>query len=601
MNYKKQISFCILVLLGISPIYAQMDNVVEVENNYRPTVKDASKINKLPEVEESKPNHYDVQYSTTAQPTDVYTFQPITPAQNDKMIGNEKKHFASFGYGTEGNILGRVALHSDITKSLSGEIDYTIRGHQGKINRYYIDNKWESRFYSNSVNVNLTQKLKKNSSLIFGMNLGTDVFNYQAGTGLDFVYFNYANPDNGTGYPLSYLRYPASFHNDISAKYDVIYIPSTYIYNLNEYHGNTLLIPINEITDKQHNTKYGFYTELTPYSFGNFSISGDVNFELSNQKYHTNLSKKYKETLFDIKLCPEFKIDENLKFDMQLVFDNANYGMDEVKGYSTFAVIPHVYWKNKNLNVTLGVYANSNSQIAPDMTVNYHMANNLDIYAEAKGGEVCQNFTTFNKMSPYWVFLNNGGNEIEVENEFDQLRLKAGVRFSPMKNLFADINAGYDVQENRAELMNWLTEYLPTCYNPITFVDGRHFYANADIKYQWKDILTVNLFNQYNKWSNKKDYDLIWRPVFNMNWSATAQIIRNFKVGVDFIYQSFESAQYSYKQPNTCDLGASLSYTFPMGLTIYAKGNNLMNKKYDQFLGYKASGTNILLGAAITF
>ena len=138
MNYKKQISFCILVLLGISPIYAQMDNVVEVENNYRPTVKDASKINKLPEVEESKPNHYDVQYSTTAQPTDVYTFQPITPAQNDKMIGNEKKHFASFGYGTEGNILGRVALHSDITKSLSGEIDYTIRGHQGKINRYYI-------------------------------------------------------------------------------------------------------------------------------------------------------------------------------------------------------------------------------------------------------------------------------------------------------------------------------------------------------------------------------------------------------------------------------------------------------------------------------
>ena len=592
MNYKKQISFCILVLLGISPIYAQMDNVVEVENNYRPTVKDASKINKLPEVEESKPNHYDVQYSTTAQPTDVYTFQPITPAQNDKMIGNEKKHFASFGYGTEGNILGRVALHSDITKSLSGEIDYTIRGHQGKINRYYIDDKWESRFYSNSVNVNLTQKLKKNSSLIFGMNLGTDVFNYQPGSDMGIIFYNAWGNENV--YPFGHVRYPMSYYNDILAKYNV--------YTLPEFiGGGTYLVPINGETDKQHNSRYEFYTELTPYSIGNFSISGDVNFKLSNQKYHTTLSKKNKETLFDIKLCPEFKIGEDIKLDMQLVFDNAHYGMDEVKGYSTFAVIPHVSWKGKNLNVSLGAYANSNNQIAPDVTVNYHMANNLDIYAEAKGGEVRQNFTTFNQMSPYWAFLAYGSYDNKIENEFDNIRLKAGVRISPMKNLFADINAGYDVQENRAELLNWLNYYLPTCYNQITFVDGRHFYANADLKYQWKDIISVNLLNQYNKWSAKEGRDFTWRPVFNMNWSATAQIINNFKVGVDFIYQSFESVQDEYKRPNTCDLGASLSYTFPMGLTIYAKGNNLMNKKYDQFLGYKASGTNILLGAAITF
>ena len=44
---KKRI-IIILSAIVSTTAYAQMDNVVEVENNYRPVVKDANKINSLP-------------------------------------------------------------------------------------------------------------------------------------------------------------------------------------------------------------------------------------------------------------------------------------------------------------------------------------------------------------------------------------------------------------------------------------------------------------------------------------------------------------------------------------------------------------------------
>lgn len=530
------------MLIATCPLYAQMDNVVEVENNYRPTVKDANKINKLPEIEEHQPQHYNVEYSTNALSTNNYAYQPIDATQSKNLIGNEKKNFASLGYGTEGNILGRLALQTKINNSLSSNIEYSTRGHQGYIKRFYDNNEtWKSRYYSNNLRLDLSQKLNKQSTLTFGIGGTIDLFNYQ---------------------------------------------PSNYI---NDYN-----------TDKQHNNRFNIDAELSPYKFGDFQIGAEAKLVLFNQKYKTNLNDKYKETLFKLELCPEYELSKNLKIEMELGFDHADYCMDEVKGYNAFEIVPNIVWENKKFEISLGAYFNSENKIAPNVDVTYHAKKNLEFYLEAKGGEIQQNFSTFSLMSPYWILNKEHSEEIEIENEFDQLRLKAGLRINPINGLYADINAGYDIQENRAELANNLTN-TNLCYNPIVFVEGRHFYANADINYKWKDYLTVNLFNQYNKWTNKDKIDFTWRPIFNMNWSATARVIDNLKLGVDFVFQNFESSKYSYKRPDTCDLGASISYTFPMGLSLYAKGNNLLNKNYDQFLGYKTSGANVLFGAAITF
>jgi len=36
-------------------------------------------------------------------------------------------------------------------------------------------------------------------------------------------------------------------------------------------------------------------------------------------------------------------------------------------------------------------------------------------------------------------------------------------------------------------------------------------------------------------------------------------------------------------------------------LSFYLRGDNLLNKKYDAYYGYRALGANFLLGTAVTF
>ncbi|MBQ2182497.1 MAG: hypothetical protein II400_09660 [Bacteroidaceae bacterium] len=66
----------ILFAFHFTASHAQLDNVVEVENSYKPVVKDANKINVLPDIEETTTKHYNVDYANTAIPSRSFVFQP---------------------------------------------------------------------------------------------------------------------------------------------------------------------------------------------------------------------------------------------------------------------------------------------------------------------------------------------------------------------------------------------------------------------------------------------------------------------------------------------------------------------------------------------
>ena len=72
-------------------VSAQMNNVIEVENEYAPIVADANKINVLPDVEETKVNPGNIEYATTPQPVRKYIFQPMWAAQSDATVKGEKR------------------------------------------------------------------------------------------------------------------------------------------------------------------------------------------------------------------------------------------------------------------------------------------------------------------------------------------------------------------------------------------------------------------------------------------------------------------------------------------------------------------------------
>ncbi len=553
MKYNKIILLNTCLSICTLPCLAQMDNVVEVENNFRPTVKDANKVNTLPDFEQTPSTHYSVEYTTRTFHTDNFAFQPIWAARNTQLLKPEKKGFATLGYGPGTNILGRLAYTFDLSSADRLSLDLSSRGYKSDINHVVTAfPKWESRMFNTRVRAEYVHQLRPLSEFYVKAGYGTDVFNYQT--------LNTATAG----------------------------------------------------TDKQHNDLIDLNVGITSYTWEQFGISGEAELHTFGQRHPVNYSDGNSETLIHAHVTPEYMFTDNLSADIGLCVDYATYGMDApagavsaVDGYTSFDATPHVYWHNGFIDVKAGVYVNDDLDIAPDADVTFHISPALDIYLQAYGGEVKNNFRHFASMSPYWAFASTS---FKMENQFDQLRSRGGVRLKPTAVLTLDLSAGYDISKHRAEIADF---YIDTTaddylYAPITFADGKHFFANACVRYKYKDIVGADLNTRFNKWDTDLkidglNTDVLWRPVFETDCSVTVQPVRHLNVGVDFLFETFDSAAGRYERDNTLNLGATASYTFPLGLTVYAKGDNLMNRKYDQYTMYRTPGVNFVVGAAITF
>ncbi len=533
---------------------AQTDNVVEVENDYQPTVKDADKINTLPEIEETRSSHYIVNYTTTAIPTDNYTFQPMWAARNKKLIRSDRKGFVTLGYGNNSNARGRLTYGFDLTEDDKLNFDFSTRGHKGDVDGVNENGEWNSRFFTNRFRADYEHHIDSLSSLIVTANYGTDVFNYQPST---------VDADR---------------------------------------------------TDKQRNSLFDATVRLTPLSTGKFFIGAEASISTFGQKYVTNVDDEYAETLIGGSITPGFKTGGNLSFDVSLNVDHSSYGIKTMKGYTLLSASPHLRYSSEAVDMKVGAYVNTDKEIAPDVDLVLHMSPQSDIYVRADGGIVLNSFSRLSQMSPYWT-LNDA--QTKVKHQFDQLRACAGIVTRPVDGLFVDLRAGYDISKRRAEIAGYMmkTGDTPLVYSPVVFEDGKRFYGELDLEFNHRNVVVTKLNAQYNSWSSDyecplpqdnastKNYDKIesWRPLISAEWSLEVRPVTGFAVGVDLLYESFKKYDNLYDRPTTIDLGASLSYTFPCRLSIYAKGDNLLNRKYDQYMMYGSPGMNFLSGVAYTF
>ncbi len=536
---------------------AQTDNVVEVENDYQPTVKDADKINTLPEIEETKSSHYIVNYTTSAVPTDNYTFQPMWAAQNKRLIRSDKKGFVTLGYGNNSNVRGRLTFGFDLTDNDKLNFDFSTRGHKSDVDRINETDKWNNRFFTNRFRVDYEHHIDSLSSLIIIANYGTDVFNYQ----------------------------PPYYNMEVAGK-----------------------------TDKQRNDLFDAKVKLIPYSSGNFFIGAEASISTFGQKYATNATDEYAETLINGSITPGVKANSHLSFDVDLNVDHSSYGIKTMKGYTLLSASPHLRYSSEILDMKVGAYVNTDKEVAPDVNLVLHMNPQFDFYVRADGGIVYNSFGKMSQMTPYWT-LNNV--DTEIKHQFDRLRACGGIATRPIDGLFVDLRAGYDISKRRAEIAGHMmeSENSTLLYSPVVFEDGKRLYGELSLEYNHRNVVVTKLNAQYNSWSSDyeytlsldngttKNYDMIesWRPVVSAVWSLEVRPVTGFAMGVNLAYDYFKKYDNQYERPTTFDLGASLSYTFPCRLSLYAKGDNLLNRKYDQYMMYGSPSMNFLFGAAYTF
>ena len=537
--------------------FAQLDNTVEVTNEVKPVVTDAKKVDVKTQVAETKVTHYTMQYAVEGQPLSNYVPEPLGDYESEAVWKGNKKGYVHLAGGVLGKLDGQAVYQFDLTENDALTLDFSLKGFNGKTrkNEFFHPTNWKSRDYQNRT------ALK---------------YNHRFDNGMDFFA-------------------KGAFENRL---YNYMYTGTT------------------GTTDKQHDVLANAVVGFTPYEVGNFSISATAGIDFFSQNYRTTSADKLGETLLHADVDAAYQFSDEHGVDLGIGAFHSAYGNDELKGISRLRFTPHYTYSADLMDLQLGLFVSTKGNVAPDASFTYHLNPKSDVFVEVTGEEEDNTFRAFSAEHPYFAMLNDApGEKQKMESAFYQLETSIGYRFKDFYGLNGQISATYEQGKNELA-----TEWIDTdalghqvCF--VEFYKCHDFMIDADFSYAFGDILKLETKHELcierwkdeeaNKWV-KGNYST---PIFLMDWKADVKLMKGFYLGLDWQYKTFYQEDLGtaedpqYKRPDIVNLGASLRYTLPIKqpLTIFVKGDNLLNHNHDLYYGYRNIGANFLGGFALSF
>ena len=94
------------------------------------------------------------------------------------------------------------------------------------------------------------------------------------------------------------------------------------------------------------------------------------------------------------------------------------------------------------------------------------------------------------------------------------------------------------------------------------------------------------------------------KPALEADVSADVRINKNLTATAQLFYEGERYAQLGgkpFKMDPKVDVNLGATYTFNRTLSAFAKLNNLLDSKYQQFYGYEVQGINFMFGGAVSF
>ena len=95
------------------------------------------------------------------------------------------------------------------------------------------------------------------------------------------------------------------------------------------------------------------------------------------------------------------------------------------------------------------------------------------------------------------------------------------------------------------------------------------------------------------------------KPAFEADLSADVKVNSKLTVGTNLYYEGKRYAKLGdtliEEMRPKLDINLGASYSFSGTFSAFAKINNLLNSKYEQYYGYQVQGINFLVGGAVSF
>ncbi|MCF8304000.1 MAG: hypothetical protein K9I94_12050 [Bacteroidales bacterium] len=243
--------------------------------------------------------------------------------------------------------------------------------------------------------------------------------------------------------------------------------------------------------------------------------------------------------------------------------------------------------------------------------------NYLSIFAGLKGKMSHNTFDQYRRENPFVFSL------IKTENTYNKMEFYGGFKAAFARRF--DFNARvshaqidhmpfYRFNDDRSMNVLSIVPAIPNNRFDVWFDDVTLLNVNAELSYDRPDKLNVLLGGNYYRYTmdqlekpwHKPDYDVYLNGRYNIQdkFMITANLRSEGKsYAKKFHYNSSgnTSSGTTFKIPAWTDLSFGVEYRYNKMLSGFLNFNNVLNKRYQQWLDYPSQKFNVLGGVTYAF
>lgn len=195
-----------------------------------------------------------------------------------------------------------------------------------------------------------------------------------------------------------------------------------------------------------------------------------------------------------------------------------------------------------------------------------------------------------------------------AENTYIPIDMYLGSKFNIAKYAMLDINASYKVLNNPYFFSNdngaaGSNHYMST----DSLIYGKNeglFELGARVTSNIKNKVDLSVGGKINKWAMDKNEEPWMMPTSEFNAMATYMATSYLRFKVAYNYLGGRKALVEgnkVKMNDINDLSLGINYKAMSFLNIFVDANNILNKRYESWYGYVNQGFNLMAGVVATF
>jgi|AntAceMinimDraft_17_1070374.scaffolds.fasta_scaffold02998_4 hypothetical protein len=545
-------------LIANNYITKAQDNVYNEEINviapYEPSISDAFKINRNPEINDTIINIPKLTYSIkTKEITTSFSPEPIRPA---KMLGEPLdklyKGLIKLGIGTYTTPYGEFFYNKLRSKKYSGGIHYKHISSTGKIKNFAPCD------YSNNA-------LDLYGKKFIGIHTLYGNFNYNR----DVIHFYGYNPDN----------YTNLLKNDTKQ-----------IFSLFKFQTKLESAYPKKLNKLNHSFALNYY-----------NLSDNYKTKENNVKFNSEMSKDFK--LFNFTRSQTLELIANV--------DYYNTEEDTIKTIenSIIKIQPCIITEFKEFVFKLGIntsvtaYNNTEPKFYPVANIDINVVKNVLIaYGGITGGIKRNNFKLLSNENPFI------SSTIPLEYTYNKFKIFGGFKTSFSSNIAFNANISSSKIDNMPFFVNDTT-IKPQNKFIIVYDNVKLINAKAEISYHKNEKIEL-LFcsNFYNYSFMEKE----WKPWYKPNFDASLSVNYNIKnkfilkaniFACDKMYAKtfLNNEEKSEKIHGIIDLNLGIEYRYNKLISGFINFNNIGNTQYYKWYNYPTQRFNLLAGISYAF